>query len=55
MASDTIIAEIIDFIMLILHLCRSMLMAAVTGIGIVIIVRVAQLALLIGSFVIHWE
>ena len=55
MAADAIVTEIVDLVVFILHLRWVMLMAAVTGIGAVVITGMAQLALLICALMVHRE
>ena len=55
MACQAVIAEIIDFSMLFLHLGLVMLMTAKAGVGVVVIVGMTELALLVGPAVIQRE
>lgn len=55
MAGDTVIAEIIDFFMFFLHFRRRVLMTTIASIGVVVIVGMAQLALLVCPTVVQWE
>ena len=55
MASDAVITEIIDFFMFFLHFRGRVLMTTIASISVVVIVGMAQLALLVGAAMVQWE